>query len=48
MVHVDRVVEPDADAHAAYRYYVDAYLRSYAAMRDLMHDVVRHGDSRGR
>jgi ribulokinase len=48
MVHVDRVVEPDPEAHAAYRFYVDAYLRSYAAMRDLMHDVVRHGDSRRR
>ncbi len=46
MVHIDRVVEPDPEAHQAYQFYIETYLRSYAAMRDLMHDVVRHGDTR--
>lgn len=42
MVHTAREVVPDAGAHDAYRFYVDRYIESYAAMRDLMHAVVAH------
>lgn len=48
MVHTDRTIQPDPQAHEAYQFYVDTYIRSYAAMRDLMHEVVRHGENRGR
>ena len=48
MVHIDRVVTPDPQAHEAYQFYFDTYVRSYSAMRDLMHEVVRHGYDRGR
>lgn len=42
MVSVVRRVEPDAEAHAAYQFYVDKYVASYQAMRELMHEVVEH------
>lgn len=42
MVRVERVIEPDPEAHEAYQFYFDAYLDSYDAMRDLMHKVVDH------
>lgn len=48
MVHVDRVVTPDPQVHEAYQFYFDTYVKSYAAMGDLMHEVVRHGTDRRR
>ena len=42
MVSVTRRIEPSAEAHEAYRFYFDRYVASYAAMRDLMHEVVEH------
>jgi FGGY-family pentulose kinase len=45
MVSVVRRVDPDADAHEAYRFYVDKYIASYEAMRALMHEVVEHVSS---
>jgi FGGY-family pentulose kinase len=42
MVSVVRHVEPDADAHKAYQFYVDKYVASYEAMSELMHEVVQH------
>ena len=48
MVHVDRIITPDHEAHEAYQFYFDTYVRSYAAMGDLMHEVVRHGSDRRR
>ncbi len=42
MVSVVRTIEPDTNAHEAYRFYFDRYVASYAAMRDLMHEVVEH------
>jgi FGGY-family pentulose kinase len=37
MVHRARTIEPDADAHEQYRFFVDAYAETYPAMRPLMH-----------
>lgn len=42
MVHTDRVVEPDQARHDEYAFYLDKYIRSYPAMKDLMHETVRH------
>jgi ribulokinase len=42
MVRVSRRIEPDPAAHEAYRFYVDRYVASYAAMQQLMHEVVEH------
>jgi ribulokinase len=44
MVRVVRQLEPDREAHAAYQFYFDRYVASYGAMRDLMHEVVEHGN----
>lgn len=44
MVSVVRQIEPDPEAHDAYRFYFDRYVASYEAMRDLMHEVVEHGN----
>ena len=42
MVHeIDRL-EPDAERHEQYQYYVDKYTESYPRMQDLIHDVVDH------
>jgi sugar (pentulose or hexulose) kinase len=42
MVHVDRTVEPDAEAHERYAFYFDRYVRSYERMRELMAETSRH------
>lgn len=42
MVKVVRRIEPDPEAQAAYAFYLDRYVASYGAMRDLMHEVVEH------
>lgn len=47
MVHVERTIEPDADAHEQYQFYLDRYVRAYEQMRDLMHETARHVASGG-
>lgn len=42
MVSVVRQIEPNPEAHEAYRFFLDRYVASYGAMRDLMHEVVEH------
>ena len=42
MVRVARHIEPSADAHDDYCFYLDAYRESYHTMRELMHRVVEH------
>jgi ribulose kinase len=44
MVRVVRQLEPNREAHDAYQFYFDRYVASYGAMRDLMHEVVEHGN----
>lgn len=42
MVHVERTVEPDPEAHEEYSFYMDRYTETYHQMKDLMHKTVRH------
>jgi sugar (pentulose or hexulose) kinase len=45
MVHTERVIEPNPEAHEAYQFYLDRYVETYPRMRDLMHQTVRHAAS---
>ncbi len=42
MVHTENTIEPNQEAHEAYKFYVDRYIETYPAMRELMHKTVRH------
>ena len=42
MVHTENTVQPNPDAHEAYKFYVDRYIETYPAMKELMHKTVRH------
>jgi sugar (pentulose or hexulose) kinase len=42
MVHTEETIEPNPEAHEAYKFYVDRYIETYPAMKDLMHKTVRH------
>ncbi len=42
MVHTERTIEPNKDAHEEYKFYVDRYIDTYPQMRELMHKTVRH------
>jgi FGGY-family pentulose kinase len=49
MVHTERTIEPDPEAHEAYKFYVDRYIDTYPQMRESMHTMSRHisGASKG-
>ncbi len=42
MVHVTRRIEPNAEAHEAYKFYVDQYIETYPRVQDLIQETVRH------
>lgn len=42
MVRVRSQIEPNADAHAAYQFYVDQYIATYPRVQDLIQETVRH------
>ena len=42
MVHTERTLEPNQEAHEVYKFYVDRYIETYPLMKDLMHKTVRH------
>jgi FGGY-family pentulose kinase len=42
MVHVERIVEPDREAHEEYKFYLERYIETYPQLKDLMHESVRH------
>lgn len=42
MVHVERTVEPDPEAHGEYSFYMERYTETYEQMKDLMHETVGH------
>jgi FGGY-family pentulose kinase len=42
MVHTEETIEPNPEAHEAYKFYVDRYIETYPAMKELMHKTVRH------
>jgi ribulose kinase len=42
MVHLRDRIEPNPEAHAAYRFYVDQYIATYPRVADLIQETVRH------
>jgi ribulose kinase len=42
MVRVRKKVEPDLEKTERYRYYVDKYIDTYPALKNLMHDMLNH------
>lgn len=42
MVHTERTIEPNAEAHEAYQFYVDRYVETYPQMKESMHKMSRH------
>jgi FGGY-family pentulose kinase len=48
MVHTEKTIYPNPEAHEAYNFYVDRYIETYPRMRDLMHAMTRHEAKRDR
>ena len=42
MVRIRKKVEPDLEKTSSYRYYVDRYIDTYPALKNLMHDMLKH------
>ena len=42
MVHTERTIEPNQEAHEAYQFYVDRYVETYPQMKESMHNMSRH------
>src|SRR5918993_1431472 len=42
MVHTEKTIHPNLEAHEAYNFYVDRYIETYPRMRELMHEMTRH------
>jgi ribulose kinase len=41
MVHIAQVIEPDAENHRAYKFYVDQYIATYDRLSEMMHAMVK-------
>ncbi|MGI8650360.1 MAG: FGGY-family carbohydrate kinase, partial [Rubrobacter sp.] len=48
MVHDENTIEPDPEAHEAYKFYVDRYIDTYPQMKELMHKTVKHVAAEGK
>jgi ribulose kinase len=52
MVQTERVLEPNEARHEEYKFWVDRYIETYPAIKDVQHKAVRHvaesGDARAR
>jgi sugar (pentulose or hexulose) kinase len=46
MVHTERTIEPNPESHEAYQFYLDRYIETYPAMKELMHKTTRHEASK--
>jgi sugar (pentulose or hexulose) kinase len=42
MVHTERVIEPNEEAHEEYKFYMDRYVETYPRMKEAMHEMTRH------
>jgi ribulose kinase len=42
MVHTSHSIEPDAQRHQEYQFYVEKYIAAYPLMSDMMHELARH------
>jgi ribulose kinase len=42
MVHTSHSIEPNAQRHQEYQFYVEKYIAAYPLMSDMMHELARH------
>jgi FGGY-family pentulose kinase len=42
MVHTERTIEPDPEAHEQYKFYLERYIETYPLNKDLMHKMTNH------
>lgn len=42
MVRRDKTYTPDTQAHEEYKFYMDRYIETWPAMRDIVHKTVKH------
>jgi FGGY-family pentulose kinase len=42
MVQIERTIEPNPEAHEAYRFYLERYVETYEQMKEPMHRMARH------
>jgi FGGY-family pentulose kinase len=47
MVHETDTLEPDAERHREYGFFLERYVETYPRIRELVHDVARHVRRRG-
>jgi FGGY-family pentulose kinase len=47
MVHTERVLEPNAERHEEYKFWVDRYIELYPSVKDTQHKVARHVTASG-
>ena len=47
MVHTAEVIEPDAERHEEYKFYVDKYIDTYPRLREPIHEMTAHISARG-
>ncbi|CAN5641345.1 FGGY-family carbohydrate kinase [soil metagenome] len=42
MVHTESTIEPNQEAHEAYKFYLERYIETYPQMKDSMHKMSQH------
>ena len=42
MVHTERTIQPNAEAHEEYKFYVARYVETYRQLHGLMHELAHH------
>ena len=42
MVHTESTIEPNLEAHEAYKFYLERYIETYPEMKDSMHKMSQH------
>jgi sugar (pentulose or hexulose) kinase len=47
MVHAAERITPNREAHEMYKYYYESYVKTYPAMKDLLHGMARHVAAHG-
>lgn len=42
MVHTERTIEPNPEAHEQYKFYLERYVETYEQMKGSMREMSRH------
>ena len=42
MVQTESTIEPNLEAHEAYKFYLERYIETYPEMKDSMHKMSQH------